>query len=314
MDSLQAHSNLLVFFHKREKDIKDSPLSLQVSGLVASQELHNGEVREYSFNSTEAQFTHNLRTCIERQGLAQYCSVSLPLTGQNNACVMSVDGMTCNSCVKLIESTISEMAGVASIKVSLQFKKAFVEYNPGVVKPAELTGCIYDMGFDAEVLTTHGLQADDVRNSPNLLLSPEIQTEGESTKTTHPLSGSGVIEGVSHVSKAKGLIPIEIQELADSIQECGTSPTSPGHGMLSGRNWNAEKLKVCHVGIDGMTCQSCVSLIESVVGELEGVVSVSVSLACKEGTVKFNSASISPDAIGKAVDEMGFCVTYITGM
>ena len=65
---------------------------------------------------------------------------------------------SCSSCVRLIESSTADVSGVASIKVSLQFKKALVEYNPGAVTPAELAESIYDGGFETEALTTHGPQ------------------------------------------------------------------------------------------------------------------------------------------------------------
>lgn len=357
-------SRFLVFFHRSEKDIKDLPLSLQVQGLVESQVLHDGAVREYRFASTEAQCSHHLRTSLERQGLFECCSISSPLTLQNSACVVSVEGMTCNSCVKLIETTISVVPGVSTVKVSLQFKKAFVEYNPSVVKPAELARSIYDMGFDAEVLTTFGAEPDATISQT---LTPEVRRAGselvETTPPTTPISSSSIvidIEGMtcsscvqnieSNISKERGVVFIQVslqdknakvvfqaaatnaQKLADAIEGLGfeaiprSSSTSLIEGvsgsitppisqtkMLAGSDWNAGKLKVCHIGIDGMTCHSCVSLIESTVGDLKGVVSVSVSLACKEGTVEFNDASTSPTIISEVVDKMGFAVTYVTG-
>lgn len=346
---MDSCAKLLVFFHKTAEGNEDLPSTLQVQGLVARQVLHDGVVRVYSFASTEA---HNLGTCLEQHGLAQCSSISSPLTLQNNVCVVSVEGMTCNSCVKLIESTISVVAGVSSIKVSLQFKKAFIEYNPGVVKPAQLATSIYDMGFDAEVLTIHGIQSDTPRRPPSQI-SGSGSGSIETTPPTTPISSSSVviaIEGMtcsscveniqSNLSKERGVVSVQVslqaknaeitfdgsittaQRLADAIEELGfesnlrdssiSSPTS-SEGMRAGNDWNVGNLKVCHVGIDGMTCQSCISLIESVVGDLEGVVSISVSLACKEGTVEFNDATTSPSIISKAVDGMGFIVTYITG-
>ena len=346
---LHTLSRVLVFFHKGETE--DNPVSLKVPGLVSSQVLHNGEVRELNFTSTEAEFTRNLETCLERQGLAQSCSVSSPLNLLNSACVLSIEGMTCNSCVKLIESTISQVEGVASIKVSLQFKKAFVEYNPGVAKPAALAESIYDMGFDAEVLTTH----EATRSSPKAL-SPTASVERKAAPLATLPSCIVDIEGMtcsscvqniqSNVSKARGVVSIKVSledknawiafdrsittptELAVAIEELGfeaevrKNELGSGSGTGSGAvligsgaalTGSVGNLKVGHVGIDGMTCQSCVNLIESVVGDMEGVVSVNVSLACKEGTVEFNDAVTSADAISKAVDDMGFVVSYVTG-
>lgn len=71
--------------------------------------------------------------------------------------------------------------------------------------------------------------------------------------------------------------------------------------------------RVDSVGIEGMTCQSCISLIESTVGELSGVMSVRVSLECKEGVVEYDDGLISSEQIREAIDDMGFVITYVTG-
>lgn len=73
------------------------------------------------------------------------------------------------------------------------------------------------------------------------------------------------------------------------------------------------KRRVDSVGIDGMTCHSCVSLIENTMGELTGVLSVRVSLECKEGVVEYDDGLISREQIREAIDDMGFVITYVTG-
>jgi len=72
-------------------------------------------------------------------------------------------------------------------------------------------------------------------------------------------------------------------------------------------------VKVCTLGIEGMTCHSCVSLIESTVGEVRGVVGVSVSLMERRGTVEYNSTVVTPEEIKNTVEDMGFIVTKVLG-
>ena len=74
-----------------------------------------------------------------------------------------------------------------------------------------------------------------------------------------------------------------------------------------------ESVKVCTLGIEGMTCHSCVSLIESTVGEMRGVVGVTVSLGERQGTVEYDSALVTPEEIKNTVEDMGFIVTSVTG-
>ena len=64
---------------------------------------------------------------------------------------ISVDGMTCQSCVKNIEGNISQKPGVSSISVSLSEKRAIVAYNPTLTDPETIADQIDDMGFDAAV-------------------------------------------------------------------------------------------------------------------------------------------------------------------
>ena len=73
-------------------------------------------------------------------------------------------------------------------------------------------------------------------------------------------------------------------------------------------------MKVCILGIEGMTCHSCVSLIESTVGEMKGVVKVTVSLAERQGTVEYDSALVTPEEIRNTVKDMGFIVAGVTGI
>lgn len=342
MDSLQAESKLLVYFYKSEGEV--GSFTEPVQGQVASRILHDGRVREYVFSLPESQFSPNLKAVLEKEGLSQLCSVTSQLTPQNDACVLSVEGMTCNSCVKLIESTVSQLSGVLSIKVSLQYKEAFVEHNPNVIKPAELVQTIYDMGFDAGIVTPSFHCP-----MPNLPLTPEVEIKLlklVSPGETPPLSRALIaIEGMtcsscvqnieSNISKVRGVTSIKVslqdknaevafeqaivtpQRLVDAIEELGfeakLSKESSPSSSLVGNGQNAGNLKACYIGIDGMTCKSCVSLIESVVGELEGVVSISVSLPCKEATLEFNDAFTTPQAVSSTIEGMGFVVAYITG-
>lgn len=65
--------------------------------------------------------------------------------------MISVEGMTCMSCVKTIEGTMSNKPGVQTIKVSLTDKQATIEYDEAVTTPEDLRAGIEDMGFDASL-------------------------------------------------------------------------------------------------------------------------------------------------------------------
>lgn len=87
--------------------------------------------------------------------------------------VISIEGMTCQSCVKNIEGVIVTLPGVHSVRVDLEGKCGTVIHNPKVVLGAQLADRIDDMGFEArlqeqsethvEVEGSGGLPNDEVR-------------------------------------------------------------------------------------------------------------------------------------------------------
>lgn len=60
-------------------------------------------------------------------------------------------GMTCQSCVRSIESKVGERAGVLSIRVDLAAEEAKVELDGDAVTAQQVSDMIDDMGFEASV-------------------------------------------------------------------------------------------------------------------------------------------------------------------
>ncbi|KAJ2512562.1 hypothetical protein H4217_006820 [Coemansia sp. RSA 1939] len=68
--------------------------------------------------------------------------------------ILSVQGMTCASCVNSIESNIGGFDGVISIKVDLMTAQAAIRHISHTISTERLCEAIEDMGFDASVVTT----------------------------------------------------------------------------------------------------------------------------------------------------------------
>lgn len=64
---------------------------------------------------------------------------------------ITIDGMTCQSCVRNITENISTKSGIVNILVSLEEKNATVRYDSSLTSPIEIAEMIEDMGFDASV-------------------------------------------------------------------------------------------------------------------------------------------------------------------
>lgn len=62
------------------------------------------------------------------------------------------------------------------------------------------------------------------------------------------------------------------------------------------------------VRVTGMTCASCVQAIETRLGQMEGVETASVNLATEKATVDYDPSKTSPEALVKAIEEIGYGV------
>ena len=81
-----------------------------------------------------------MQTTNEKERLAQ---ITIPVTG-----------MTCASCVRRVERTLSEKEGVAEASVNFAAEKASVTYEPDATHPDELMRAIRDAGYGADVRET----------------------------------------------------------------------------------------------------------------------------------------------------------------
>jgi copper chaperone len=64
-----------------------------------------------------------------------------------------VTGMTCQHCVRSVQSALESQDGVQSASVDLQGGRATVEYDDSVVTPRALAGVVAEEGYEAEEVT-----------------------------------------------------------------------------------------------------------------------------------------------------------------
>ena len=233
--------------------------------------------------------------------------------------VLTVQGMVCTSCVDTIEGNIGEMAGVNEIRVSLHEKTARITYNPKVTSPEKLCEAIEELGFDAT--PAKGAQSYLTGSTP-AVSHVDIKVEGMVCQ-----SCVQTIEG--NVSKKKGVKEIKVslkeklasvtydprltnpRRVADSIEDLGFEATPQVGGVALASYTVSNTNLVSNIGVDGMTCHSCVNLIETGIGELGGVDSVRVSLEKKLATIAYDSSKASTEEFKTAIEDMGFIVTGI---
>ncbi|XP_049729247.1 copper-transporting ATPase 1 isoform X1 [Elephas maximus indicus] len=232
-----------------------------------------------------------------------------PSMGMNSTTI-SVEGMTCSSCVWTIEQHIGKMNGVYHIKVSLEEKNATIIYNPKLQTPKTLQEAINDMGFDATLHNPNPLPVltDTVFLSVSASFAPPwdyiqstlLKTKGVADIKISPQQRTAVVTIIPSIVNANQII-----ELVPGVSlDIGTlekkSGTCEDYSMAQGGEILL-KMKV-----EGMTCHSCTSTIEGKIGKLQGVQRIKVSLDNQEATIIYQPHLITAEEIKKQIEAVGF--------
>lgn len=61
---------------------------------------------------------------------------------------LSVRGMTCANCARSVERTLTSTPGVTKAVVELQGERAYVEYDPSIVKPEVIEKAVRELGYE----------------------------------------------------------------------------------------------------------------------------------------------------------------------
>lgn len=90
-----------------------------------------------------------------------------------SSCVIDIQGMRCQNCVRNIEKTIGEKLGVTDIQVDLEKKEGIVQYDGELVNPTQISEFVVAMGFASKVKTTD-ISLGSQQNPTNTI-SNEVQ-------------------------------------------------------------------------------------------------------------------------------------------
>lgn len=220
---------------------------------------------------------------------------------------IAVYGMTCQSCVKSIEGAVSKIKGVESVKVSLEGKEATIEYKPQFTNPVSLKNAIEDGGFEAS-LPSSGTPANETE-----LRSTCINIEGMTCNSCVQSieKNIGELDGVNSISVSltnkKADISyypekVSVEQLREAIDDMGFEAALHS-GSISTAN---EVSKTAVIGVEGMTCMSCVKSIEGEICTKPGVKDIKVSLPNKQATVEYDPSITTSEDVRGAIEDMGF--------
>ncbi|XP_063808021.1 copper-transporting ATPase 2 isoform X2 [Pseudophryne corroboree] len=192
---------------------------------------------------------------------------------QQASTLISIGGMTCESCVSSIENMISKRKGVQSISVSLTGGVGTVCYIPADTNAEELRAAIEDMGFDAALISDSPLPVNDKHLSA---------TEPEEKKKFLDMTSK---------------LNLHQDYIVDVL------PKKP-HPDIPLRDHTAGQK--CILQVTGMTCASCVSNIERNLKKKDGIISVLVALMAGKAEVKYIADRIEPSEIAQLIENLGF--------
>ncbi len=221
-----------------------------------------------------------------------------------------VQGMTCQSCARSIEERIGSLGGVVGVQVSLRDKEAALTFNPVMVTPEVLRKHIEEMGFDASLLALQSQLHPSVTDWPEVTLGVEGMHCGSCVKNiTETLSGVVGVNSV-FVSLEKGRVDLRFDPSLLTLETVKglLEDIPPGNFMVSIPGWNSASIptQTVTIGIEGMTCNSCVQAIEGMASQRAGVHAIKVNLQEKKGIVTFDSSLTSPEELRAAIEDMGF--------
>lgn len=98
------------------------------------------------FNSSLLLLFMLLMGCAENSNKSKQTDVD---QADNVSVEISIEGMSCMSCVANVRKTLSDLDGINEVKVSLENKSATLQYNPNNISLDKIKQTIDKIGYKA---------------------------------------------------------------------------------------------------------------------------------------------------------------------
>ena len=203
--------------------------------------------------------------------------------------IIPVTGMTCASCVAVIEKELAKMPGVSQVNVNLASEKASVEYDSSKVDTRALMDTISDVGY--------GVAAEKTTFSVGGMTCASCVAAIEKALSEVP--------GVTSVSVNLASEKATVEYLAGEASMTDFKRAVEGAGYRFLGEEEAGKKKTTF-SVTGMTCASCVATVEKALSEVPGVISATINLASEKATVEYDAIQTGMVDFRKAVKDAGY--------
>ncbi|RKO91762.1 hypothetical protein BDK51DRAFT_26069, partial [Blyttiomyces helicus] len=252
--------------------------------------------------------------------------------------IISVKGMTCQSCVKSVTATVRAQPGVQSVNVDLPTELATVELDPtSSVSIQTIVAAIDDSGFPASIASSSGPTnppSGSVRSAPFIQTRPKVKVSIDGGKGERPSAtitsagpvlttqlevhgmtcGSCVATIEKNLRLVPGIVSCKVALLAERAEvqykDHALDPEQIAE-LINDMGFEArviptESFGTIDLKIFGMTCSSCSGKIERGVSALSGVQSAAVNLLGQSGRFTYNSGEIGVRDIVEKIESLGF--------
>ncbi|WWD04999.1 hypothetical protein V865_003070 [Kwoniella europaea PYCC6329] len=200
---------------------------------------------------------------------------------------LSIEGMTCASCVNSITSSLKSTPGIVSVNINLLGSSGIVRHRSSTT-PHDVANLIEDIGFEAQVIKSEleGKpldQGEQGSQSFKSVFSIEGMTCASCTGAiTRALQDHEGIESINIdlLNNAGTIIhysEIAPDQIKDMIEEVGYGAELSSSQPLSASSAKGKekdegpKLRTVQLKIEGMFCHDCVRKVNSYLDSLTGI-------------------------------------------
>ena len=216
-----------------------------------------------------------------------------PSVSARAAINIGVKGMTCGSCVMAVESVVGDMDGVALVRVSLEDELATIVYDANKQSPQSLAEAIEDAGFDAIVEQTQ-TQTQTQQGTTGAVAS--ITTTVNTATSVVAAAGGGGGGGTASAAASA---------VSKSGAVVGDSRSAAATDSNNSKSTTTTTTTTAFFRVTGMSCSSCVALIEKRLRKHPAISSVVVGLLSEQAEVSFDVQKLDSANVATLISEAG---------
>lgn len=219
---------------------------------------------------------------------------------------MSIEGMTCSSCSTAVENALKKVPGVKKASVSLLRHSADVTFDGLFVDHEQLVNAIRAAGFVAKV-EYDGRESLGAMSAKIRLNIDGMHCSSCSTAVEHALNE---LQGIQHaavsLSTHQALVTYDPSVISRHDIERAVELSGFACSVV-----DEQSNTKAAFNIEGMTCSSCSSSVETGIRQIEGVLNAQVHLIGNRAEVVFDSSKIGPRDIIEHIEQLGFGASVV---